>query len=411
MLLKELIQLTEARRNPEQNPKTPMMKLLKARLDATSDEVAGFPNLWVQFSNSPELAATLDDPNNPAGIYAVSGQQAYNKIMREAGTSGWDKLPYAIAFRLSGNIVNLASADGNQLNQLMSAVYQKALRQPGIYKQELESIKQEIANPKNFKQFTFGNLFYQITQRMAELVAQASGGTVQGAWRKLLMSTGVDGIVYSNKTTVSIIDKPQRRFTTIIFNRSAITDVETLENRYHVGATRRNVAFGRQRQAIEGMTVDQVIEVVRKDPEAINAVKDDAIRVAAMQQVPASIRELKKPRASDIDWLIRTFRIGRINPSVLLRTFEQRPSERLARAIAPTIVEFRELVLADELAVAIVEQFPWVILEQRALVPKAVARVRQLIKAGEFERLAQAAGLDAATAARYRQEIIAKLRA
>lgn len=409
MLLREICQLTEARRNPEQNPKTPMMKLLKARLDATSDEVAGFPNLWVQFSDSPELAATLDDPNNPAGIYAVSGQQAYNKIMREAGTTGWDKLPYAIVFRLSGNIVNLASADGNQLNQLMSAVYQKALRQPGVYKQELETIMQGIANPKNFKQFTFGNLFYQITRRMAELVAQASGGTVQGAWRKLLMSTGVDGIVYSNKTTRSIIDLPQRRFTTIIFNRSAISGVETLENRYHIGDVRRNVAFGRQRQAIEGMTVDQVIELVKKDPEAINAVKDDAIRVAAMQQVPASVRELKKPRTSDIDWLIRTFHIGRMNPHVLLRTFEQRPSERLARAIALTVDQFSELVL-DQLAVAIVEQFPWVLLDQRIVVPKAVARVRQLIKSGEFERLARAAGLDQETTARYRQEIVAKFR-
>ena len=44
-----LIELFEARRNPEQNPKTSINDIIKRALDNTTDTIAGTKNLFVSF--------------------------------------------------------------------------------------------------------------------------------------------------------------------------------------------------------------------------------------------------------------------------------------------------------------------------------------------------------------------------
>lgn len=194
MLTKEII--TDARRNPDQNPKTSINAVLKKYLDQ-AEQLPGVPlsNLFVSFTKIEKLGMNPTSKySTPIGIYSypvdyVISKTKKNKTMDELPFAG--DSPYANIFRVNpkANIIVLQQVTNATLDLYIDRIKKELLPELGIkdnwfgFGWILRSVTSMSNSP--------GQILWAITGRLG---SKKSTNEPVG-WNEVCRNLGIDGFI------------------------------------------------------------------------------------------------------------------------------------------------------------------------------------------------------------------------
>lgn len=234
--------ITEARRNPDQNPKVSPVERIKIR-------VAQAPrNTFVSMTAIDKLGINPNSEyDTPLGIYSYPAEYVAKEGARSladlpfAGAS-----PYANIFNGRGNIVDVGLMTDAELS---TWIHKLSDYFAGLWKQKMASKYAGDANAawkagadivnyvieQSAEMATFGRKpggrFWYITMHLADQMKKEArvGGSRPSAWNALFRAVGIDGCMDS--TGVGIIHTAERT-QAVFFHTGAIANLERVDNKW-----------------------------------------------------------------------------------------------------------------------------------------------------------------------------------
>jgi hypothetical protein len=208
-----LIDIFEARKNPELNPKVSVNQYIRRAYDAASQlSNTNLKNLFVSFVAVPKLGINPRSKfNTPLGIYAYPAGYVIvraddHKPMRHSLPYAGDQ-PYAAVFSAGGNIIDIRRMSANDEELYYDKLREFAKRLPkinsdiyipdGIAKDWLSILELCIKlapDRAKFKNLPGGRLWY-VTYRFSNYYGPQYGQNPIVTWNKLFRSIGIDGVV------------------------------------------------------------------------------------------------------------------------------------------------------------------------------------------------------------------------
>ena len=309
----KLLELFEARRNPEQNPKPSINQIIADRLNATNSTIAGVPNMFVSFTSINKLGINPGSKyDTPAGIYAYPANYVVDMTgdtdsMASLPFAG--DLPYVTTFSTSGNVINVATMGLAEANKYHGKLARYWAKVDGISEDESHNIIDDYIKRAQ-REATFpdypGGVFWYVTMMVAkELLAPRTGSAVPVAWNKLFRSIGIDGAVDLDPGSIEGVgiihtNEPSQA---VFFSRATITKEQRHENKYTPTARdklRRSEGQSKHaRMVAASADVHNVsdyataVEFIRKHGDwAVRLIKDNEIRTALITKMPFLIGAL-----------------------------------------------------------------------------------------------------------------------
>jgi hypothetical protein len=251
-------EITEARKNPELNPKESVNKQLKDLYDATTDTIPGsnIKNLFVSFTDLDKLGINpTSGYNTPIGIYAYPAEYVLKKIGEKQSTQllpfAGDK-PWVNIFRATGNVVDLDTIDSDTVSQ-----YLKTLKDTFVDKKipddEFKHIFKQAGTGATHR--TRSGILWYFTKLLADYVDQQTvdktkPNTKTGAksasviWQSILRKTlKIDGMVDDGEGIIHENEPTQAVF----FNPAAIEVVKRIPNKYNPIIMKARVKQGKEK--------------------------------------------------------------------------------------------------------------------------------------------------------------------
>ena len=275
----QIFEIIEARKNPEQNPKTPINKIIINALDAATSDVAGITNVFVSFTTVDKLGINpKSDYDTPLGIYAypavyVEDTIGPNRQMARLPFAG--NSPYVNIFNAAGNIINIATITEKELVPYYKKIIEIVARyNPDLdAKHEVKSIfnnSETLASVKSLP----GGKFWYVTLEIARNFLKINLKTsTPVAWNKLFRMLGIDGVVdYTLRSGKGIIH-PNEPSQAVFFSINAVTNVKRYDNKYSPDYMQNKKESGSEKKE----AAQNVINVLRStnDPDTILQVLRD----------------------------------------------------------------------------------------------------------------------------------------
>ena len=356
-----LIELFEARRYPEQNPKTSINDIIQRALDNTTDTVAGTKNLFVSFTTVDKLGINpgSSDRTTPLAIYAYPAEYIVSMIGSEKSMS---KLPYAGSARFA----NLFKARGN-------IVHLNTITDTDVYFQKLGQLLNDSAKFEDIVTRTesvysdrHGGALWQVISSVALALSNAKGTPYPVIWNKVIRHIGIDGVVDMDNSAsgggniIHTNEPCQAAF----FSTSAVYDLDRVLNRHSPGDVSVRTQNGTQRHNTilalrSAKTVDEVLSRLTVDG-MFRYVKDPALRIEVIKTQPGII--INAPNASVEEQIAAitanprlVARVKNLEQSTLARIFKEHP--RLVFDDAAILRKY-ENNLTPELQQAMIRQHP-----------------------------------------------------
>ena len=207
------VEIAEARRNPEQNPKTSINVILQDYLNQ-AEQLPGtsISNLFVSFTKLPKLGINpRSEYNTPNGIYAypVNFVMSKTKLSRSmnvlpfAGGSPWANI-----FRVNpdANVIVLQQVSAAMLESYIALIKQNLLPKLGIEDNRfgfgimLSDVEAESSTP--------GEVLWRITGELGALIAE----NAPVAWNAICRSLGIDGFIDLGSGIIHPAEKTQAVF-------------------------------------------------------------------------------------------------------------------------------------------------------------------------------------------------------
>jgi hypothetical protein len=280
MYIKEI---TEARKNPELNPKESVNKQLKDLYDATTDTIPGsnIKNLFVSFTDLDKLGINpTSGYNTPIGIYAYPAEYVLKKIGDIGST---EKLPFAgdkpwvNIFRATGNVVDLDGIPSKDYPQ-----YLKMLKDAFVGKTMSEDDFDHLfrqARVGTTHKTSSGILWY-FTKLLADYVDQQTvdktktntktvAKSASVIWQSILRKTlNIDGMVDDGEGIIHENEPTQAVF----FNPAAIEVVKRIPNKYNPIKIKARVKRGKEKAEDLKMYLEMLRKHLNKNPsiESLN---------------------------------------------------------------------------------------------------------------------------------------------
>jgi hypothetical protein len=326
----KVYQITEARRNPEQNPKVSINQEIDDYV-AEENEPA-----YVSFTKVDKLGINPgSEYNTPLGIYAypadyVQKETQNGQWMRALPFAG--KSEYANLFRArdSDNIVDLVNMPAleargyyKKLSEIWvkissskevseAAVIAKAPKKwdtpESKWKTAVDQIEKVINDSTKMALFPeyVGGRFWYITMTVAEMIAEKTGKKQIVIWNKLFRELGIDGcvdegvgIIHSNEPTQAVF-----------FSTDAIRDVKRVLNKWSPEEVEIGVEKGQKykqkaqilAKQINQMTPDQIYSAFNTgnfDQHAINLIKIPGGRVQLLKRDPYLVQFINRPTTQE----------------------------------------------------------------------------------------------------------------
>lgn len=280
MYIKEI---TEARKNPELNPKESVNKQLKDLYDATTDTIPGsnIKNLFVSFTDLDKLGINpTSGYNTPIGIYAYPAEYVLKKIGEKQSTQllpfAGDK-PWVNIFRATGNVVDLDTIDSDTVSQ-----YLKTLKDTFVDKKIPDDEFKHIFNQAGIgaTHRTRSGILWYFTKLLADYVDQQTvdktkPNTKTGAksasviWQSILRKTlKIDGMVDDGEGIIHENEPTQAVF----FNPAAIEVVKRISNKYNPITMKARVKQGKEKAEELKTNIKMLRKYLNKNPsiESLN---------------------------------------------------------------------------------------------------------------------------------------------
>lgn len=312
-----ITEISEARKNPEQNPKTSINRIVYDAVKSTTDTIADILNVFVSFTKVDKLGINPKSKyETPIGIYAYPAEYVRkvvggNKRMSTLPFAGDE--PHVNMFKATGNIINVATmtdAEVREYYQLISDFWAEMSGED--WKPSLDQIEifiNEAKTRSKHPDYPGGRLWY-VTMRVAELMARKLKSKPAITWNKLFRAIGIDGVVDYDSTNggqgIIHTNEPSQA---VFFSTNAIKNVSRHDNAYSSDSISDRQAHGKIKHA-------ELTDVVSKlktltDPDEImdymtnsagfGYIKfvDPDIREYIISKRPASIAPIKHPSIRD----------------------------------------------------------------------------------------------------------------
>lgn len=234
-------ELIEARKNPEQNPKTSINSLIQNAVEsAQGADIGGTTNLFVSFTNVDKLGINPKSKYaTPIGIYAYPGEYvtkitSSHKSMTSLPFAG--ESPHVNLFKARGNIINIATISVSEAREYYKKITKLWTETSGeswkTSVDQIEALINEASTKAKFSDLPGGRLWYVTMHAARTLFAPEWSSKAPVAWNKLFRSIGIDGVVdYTADGGAGIIHgaEPSQA---VFFTTGAITNIQRHNNRY-----------------------------------------------------------------------------------------------------------------------------------------------------------------------------------
>jgi hypothetical protein len=261
--------ITEARRNPEQNPKVSPYERVVARAQRDPN------NTFVSLTAIDKLGINPGSKyNTPIGIYSYPAEY----VVKTAPTTMKDlpfagKSPFVNIFSARGNIVNVSNmtsaeyqAWANKASDVFANLYKKKAGEGTP--EEKWKIGADIADkivqnaPMEAKFGIPGGKFWYVTMILARWIVHQkllNTNSVPVAWNSFFRMLGIDGCVDDGDGVIHTAERNQAVF----FHSGAITDVERVDNKWDVMSQETG-----KDNMLEGIAKSAIIKWVRANPQS-----------------------------------------------------------------------------------------------------------------------------------------------
>lgn len=246
MKIKDIL---EARKNPEQNPKTSVNdviydELLKMKGDKSGNStIAGVINLFVSFTKIPKLGINPGSTyNTPNGIYAYPAEY----VMKQIGTDDpMGYLPFAgdqpwvNLFTVANDVINVRTLNKTDYKMYVNELEQKFVKSgilpPNEFKNIVDFADTDAARPE----YWGGQLWY-VTMKIAEYLTKTRGGKRNNNWNAVWRSMGLVGVVDTGAGIIHEGEPTQAVF----FDLSKIKVITREANKYSPETMRSRQRLG-----------------------------------------------------------------------------------------------------------------------------------------------------------------------
>lgn len=229
--------LSEARKNPEQNPKTSINAIIQKAYDETTDMVTPTTkNLFVSFTTVDKLGINPQSHyDTPLGIYSYPAEFIVDNIgdytsMKEVPFAG--DAPYANIFKANGNIIDVGEMypeDARKYYKKIVDLWAKESGKP--WKTAVDEVEQIINAAEvhaKFKDYPGGQFWYVTMRASEQLFGPKWKVKTPVAWNKLFRLLGIDGCLDRDVGIIHTSEPTQ----CVFFSIKAIKDVRREVNRY-----------------------------------------------------------------------------------------------------------------------------------------------------------------------------------
>lgn len=240
----------EARRNPEQNPKTSPNEILQNYLDKNKDRLGRIgtraydvTNLFVSFTEIPKLGVNPQSRyNTPIGIYSYPATYVLDTV---TPTGSMTRLPFAgdepwmTLFKARGNIVVV-----DKMTEVHVADYCMRLsRVMGPFEKVNKNYDPDDEDSVDTSDYVYyyggiaekharidtpGGHFWYITMKCAEVISAIKGIRKQVAWNWLFRQIDIDGCVDTGDGIIHENEPIQAVF----FSSEAITVLDRISTKH-----------------------------------------------------------------------------------------------------------------------------------------------------------------------------------
>lgn len=295
--------ITEARKNPEQNPKVAINQYIQDRLDKTQDLAGGTPNLFVSFTKIDKLGINPKSQyDTPLGIYSYPAAYIQEKIgtrsmMSDLPFAGEE--PFANIFNSSGNIVNLNDMSDGDLRHYYQKIAEFYITEHNIKKgsdkwkeavDEIETIINNVRGKAKFPSIAGGRFWY-VTWQVAQMSSYNSLGKMPVTWNKLFRHIGIDGCVDMGEGIIHTSEPYQAVF----FSIKSIKNNQRVHNKYSPDAISSSEYSGqRQRELnrqLSKMSVEQQADYFLNNPNKLRIIKklSPNVQMASVKSDPSLV--------------------------------------------------------------------------------------------------------------------------
>lgn len=246
MKISEII--SEARKNPEQNPKVSVNnEIISSYKNAPMLDI-GIKNCFVSFTAIDKLGINpMSSYNTPIGIYSYHAKYILDTVGPESGMHQLPfagEQPYANIFQAAGNIIDLS----NVPNATLAAYYKKiadfyAKHSNKPWKESVDIVEKFINDSDRKAKFSDhegGRLWY-VTMNVSRILSTEN--TTPVTWNKLFRYLGIDG-AYDPGIGIIHTSEPNQ---TVFFSINAIKNNKRVFNKYSYDEIEDMKSFGQER--------------------------------------------------------------------------------------------------------------------------------------------------------------------
>lgn len=221
--------IVEKRKNPKQNPKTPIRDVLKKRREETTDTILGVINLFASFTKKDKLGINprldVNYNNTPLGIYAYNADYILDRVKDDESMA---KLPYAgnsayiNIFNVQGNIINLGTITESEVKTYYKRIIDNIT---GV-----ETFNEIIDRLNKYEKLPINEEFWAVTQAVALKMAEDTKTKYERFWNTVFRTIGIDGAI--DPGLGIIFEKSEEPNQAVFFSLKPIQNNERHLNKY-----------------------------------------------------------------------------------------------------------------------------------------------------------------------------------
>lgn len=250
--------LSEKRKLPKQNPKTPINDIVINQYNSAPYlDIIEDKNCFVSFTSVDKLGINpKSEWDTPLGIYAYP---AFFVVEQIGNDLEMDKLPFAgdspfvNIFQTKGNIINLEKLSNQELIQYYQKISEYFAKHSGMsWKESVDVVEHYINNADRkakFDDYAGGRLWYvsmKIAQELSSSRDNQQGKNTHIIWNHLFRSIGIDAAYDPGIGIIHTSEKSQ----TVFFSIIAITNVKRFNNKYSPDTTNDMIQHGQNMKSI-----------------------------------------------------------------------------------------------------------------------------------------------------------------
>lgn len=315
----KVLDIIEARRNPNQNPKTSINSKLISRANSASQLPDGTLNCFISFTEIEKLGINPKSKyETPLGIYAFPAEYVLDLV---GETDSMEALPFAGGepwaniFSIKGNVLSIADLsieDAHAVTDQMTKYYASALGIISITEAYTNILEYWLASSDEALVETPGGTLWYVTMKMAEDIAQAKSVKDLSAWNWIFRKVGI-AAVYDSGAGIIHANEPSQ---IVVFSLESITNIERVKNSYspesmsggaRLGASREATVKSVRQQLNQASTIDEIYYILNlHGPEHINMIRDQSTKRKLMAEYPRLLTALNRPTPDEQQFIFQT---------------------------------------------------------------------------------------------------------